>query len=125
MNQRAKGARHEKAVADYLAAQGYMTERGFKKVAFIRGRPMPITKDLFAAFDIVAIRPPAEVRFIQVTSGAVAVRRAKAFAVWPQAEVWEHLRAGVYRIHRAEGSQVVDVAAGAEDNLTRDNNLGG
>ena len=74
---------------------------------------MPITKDLFGAFDLCAIRPPSEVRFVQVTAGSVSPRRAKAFTVWPQAEVWEHLRAGVYRIHRAEGSQVVDVAAGA------------
>ncbi|MDD5628884.1 MAG: hypothetical protein PHU21_07460 [Elusimicrobia bacterium] len=113
MNQRAKGARHEKAVADHLAAQGFLTERGFKRVAFIRGRPMPITKDLFAAFDICAIRPPSEVRFIQVTAGAVAPRRAKAFAVWGEAEVWEHLRAGIYRVHRHDRTEVVDAGQAA------------
>ena len=69
-------------------------------------------RDLFGFCDILAIRLPDEVRFIQVTSGAVAVRRAKSFAVWPKAEIWEHLRAGVYRIHRADGqTEVVDVGA--------------
>lgn len=109
MSNAAKGARHEKRVADWLKAQGYTVERGFKKAAFLKGRVLPITKDLFGAFDIIAIRQPGEVRFIQVTAGSVAPRRAKAFSVWPQAEVWEHLRAGVYRIHRAGQSGVVDV----------------
>lgn len=113
MSNRSKGALHEKKVADHLKAQGYLVERSFGKPGWRPGQGLVFcARDLFAAFDIVAIRQPGEVRFIQVTSGAVAPRRAKAFAVWPQAEVWEHLRAGVYRIHRADGnSSVIDVMA--------------
>lgn len=111
MNNRAKGNIHEKKVADYLKSQGYLVERTFGKSGWVPGRGIVFcARDLFGAFDIVAIRQPNEVRFIQVTSGAVAVRRKKTFAVWPQAEVWEHLRAGVYRIHKAHGaSSVLDV----------------
>ncbi|HAM34576.1 MAG TPA: hypothetical protein DEB40_03305 [Elusimicrobia bacterium] len=111
MSNRSKGNLHEKKVADFLKGQGYLVERSFGKPGWQPGRGLVFcARDLFAAFDIVAIRQPAEVRFIQVTSGAVAVRRVKAFAVWPQAEVWEHLRAGVYRIHRMDGtSEVLDV----------------
>lgn len=109
MNQRAKGARHEKAVADYLKADGYLVERGFKKVAWIGGRAMPITKDLFGAYDIIALKQPGIVRFIQVTSGKVSDRKAKAFSVWPQSEIWEHLRAGIYRVHFSESNLVIDV----------------
>lgn len=115
MSNRAKGNLHEKKVADHLKALGYQVERSFGKPGWRPGRGLVFcARDLFGAFDIVAIRPPAEVRFIQVTSGAVAVRKAKAFAVWPSAEVWEHLRAGVYRIHKADGaSAVVDVKTAA------------
>jgi len=101
MNNRSKGNRHEKKVADYLKSQGYLVERGFGKPGWMPGRGIVFcARDLFGAFDLVAIRQPNEVRFIQVTSGAVAVRRKKTFSIWPLAEVWEHLRAGVYRIHR-------------------------
>lgn len=113
MSNRSKGNLHEKKVADYLKAQGYLTERSFGKPGWIPGRGLVFcARDLFGFCDILAIRPPDEVRFIQVTSGAVAVRRAKSFAVWPKAEIWEHLRAGIYRIHRADGqTEVVDVKA--------------
>ena len=108
MNNRAKGNVHEKKVTDYLKSQGYLVERTFGKPGWLPGRGVVFcARDLFGAFDIVAIRQPGEVRFIQVTSGAVAVRRRKTFAVWPQAEVWEHLRAGVYRIHKADGASCV------------------
>lgn len=111
MSNRSKGALHEKKVADFLKTQGYLTERSFGKPGWRPGKGLVFcARDLFGFCDILAIRPPTEVRFIQVTSGAVAVRRAKSFAVWPQAEVWEHLRAGVYRIHKADGgSNVIDV----------------
>jgi len=113
MSNRSKGNLHEKKVADYLKAQGYMAERSFGKPGWQPGRGLVFcARDLFGAFDIVAIRQPAEVRFIQVTAGNVAVRRSKAFAVWPAAEVWEHLRAGVYRIHKSDGTTaVLDVKA--------------
>ena len=111
MNNRAKGNVHEKKVADYLKAQGYLAERGFGKPGWRPGRGLVFcARDLFGFCDILAIRPPDEVRFIQVTSGSVAVRRAKSFAVWPKAEIWEHLRAGIYRIHKADGqTEVLDV----------------
>lgn len=114
MSTKSKGTAHEKKVADYLLAQGYQVERGFKKVAFIKGRMLAITKDLFAAFDIVAIRSPDDVRFIQVTAsrggGDVAARKRKCFEVWPASEVWEWIKTGFYCIHRAGGAQsVVDV----------------
>ena len=114
MSNRSKGNMHEKKVADYLKGQGYLVERSFGKPGWIPGRGIVFcARDLFGAFDIAAIRQPSEVRFIQVTSGAVAVRRNKTFAVWPQAEVWKHLRAGVYRIHKGDGtSEVLDVKAG-------------
>lgn len=126
MSNKSKGAAHEKKVADYLIAQGYLVERGFKKCAFIQGRMMAITKDLFAAFDILAIKYheavpkdgvfPAkhaygEVRLIQVHAGTnIAVRKTKAFATWPDSECWLHIKGGWYEIHRVGGSQsVVDV----------------
>ena len=108
MSNRSKGNMHEKKVADYLKTQGYLVERSFGKPGWIPGRGIVFcARDLFGAFDIVAIKQPNEVRFVQVTSGAVAVRRNKTFSVWPQAEVWEHLRAGVYRIHKANGESIV------------------
>lgn len=109
---KAKGAHHEKKVADYLIAQGYAVARGFKKAAFLNGRVLPITYDLFGAFDIVALRDADKsARFIQVTAGGhVNDRRKKCFEVWKDAEVWEHIRAGHYCIHRHGGSQsMVDV----------------
>lgn len=111
MSNRSKGAMHEKKVADYLKAQGYLVERSFGKPGWRPGKGLVFcARDLFGFCDILAIRLPEEVRMIQVTSGAVAVRRTKAFTAWPAAEVWEHLRAGVYRIHRAGGTTaVVDV----------------
>lgn len=111
MNNRSKGNVHEKKVADYLKTQGYQVERSFGKPGWRLGVGLVFcARDLFGAFDIVAIRKPDEVRFIQVTSGAVAERRARAFQVWPKSEVWEHLRAGVYRIHLADGkTEVIDV----------------
>lgn len=111
MNNRSKGNVHEKKVADYLKHQGYQVERSFGKPGWRPGKGLVLCmRDLFGAFDIIAIRQPNEVRFIQVTAGNVACRRAKAFSVWPQAEVWEHLRAGVYRIHKTDGaSSVLDV----------------
>ena len=113
MSNRSMGNMPEKKVADYLKSQGYLVERSFGKPGWIPGRGIVFcARDLFGAFDIVALRQPSDVRFIQVTSGAVAVRRNKTFAVWPQAEVWEHLRAGVYRIHKGDGtSEVLDVKA--------------
>ncbi|OGS08272.1 MAG: hypothetical protein A2270_10600 [Elusimicrobia bacterium RIFOXYA12_FULL_51_18] len=108
MSNRSKGNMHEKKVADYLKTQGYLVERSFGKPGWIPGRGIVFcARDLFGAFDIVAIKQPNEVRFVQVTSGAVAVRRNKTFSVWPLAEVWEHLRAGVYRIHKANGESIV------------------
>ncbi|MBI5243388.1 MAG: hypothetical protein HY922_06825 [Elusimicrobia bacterium] len=114
MSNRSKGALHEKKVADHLKALGYLVERSFGKPGWRPGHGLVFcARDLFGAFDIAALKPPDEVRFIQVTSGAVAVRKAKAFSVWPKAEVWEHLRAGVYRIHLADGrTEVVDVKTG-------------
>lgn len=111
MNTRAKGSMHEKKVSDYLKSQGYLTERGFGKPGWKPGRGLVFcARDLFGFCDILAIRKPDEVRFIQVTSGSVAPRRSKSFAVWPNAEVWEHLRAGVYRIHKSDGrTEVIDV----------------
>jgi len=116
MSNRSKGNLHEKKVADFLKAQGYLAERSFGKPGWQPGRGLVFcARDLFGAFDIVALRQPDEVRFIQVTCGAVAPRRAKAFAVWPKAEIWEHLRAGVYRIHKSDGTTgVVDVKAAGE-----------
>lgn len=116
MSNRTKGNLHEKKVADFLKAHGYAVERSFGKPGWRPGHGLVFcARDLFGAFDIVALKQPAEVRFIQVTSGAVAVRRAKAFSVWPKAEVWEHLRAGVYRIHRVDGtSEVLDVKGAAQ-----------
>ena len=110
MSNRSKGNLHEKKVADHLKAQGYQVERSFGKPGWRPGKGVVFcARDLFGFCDILAIKPPAEVRFIQVTSGAVAVRKAKSFKVWPTAEVWEHLRAGVYRIHRTEGpADVID-----------------
>lgn len=115
MSNRAKGNLHEKKVADFLKAQGYLVERSFGKPGWRPGRGLVFcARDLFGAIDILAIKVPDEVRMIQVTSGAVAVRKAKAFGVWPKAEVWEHLRAGVYRIHLADGNtQVIDVHGAA------------
>jgi hypothetical protein len=115
MSNRSKGNMHEKKVADYLKSQGYLVERSFGKPGWQPGRGIVFcARDLFGAFDIVALKQPSEVRFIQVTSGAVAVRRNRTFGVWPQAEVWEHLRAGVYRIHKSDGTSVVlDVKAAA------------
>ena len=111
MNTRDKGNYHEKKVADYLKAHGYLVERSFGKPGWRPGHGLVFcARDLFGAFDIVALKQPAEVRFIQVTSGSVAVRKTKTFSVWPAAEVWEHLRAGVYRIHKADGTtDVLDV----------------
>lgn len=116
---KAKGAHHEKKVADYLIAHGYAVARGFKKAAFIQGRIIPITYDLFGAYDIVALLDPElstmsdlpRERFVQVTAGGhVNDRRKKCFAVWRKGEVWEHIRAGHYCIHRHGGSQsMVDV----------------
>ncbi|MCX5786072.1 MAG: hypothetical protein NTX59_10315 [Elusimicrobia bacterium] len=103
MSNRSKGNMHEKKVADYLKTQGYLVERSFGKPGWIPGRGIVFcARDLFGAFDIVALRQPSEVRFIQVTSGAVAVRRNKTFSVWPQAEVWEFVLRGIYRIHRLD-----------------------
>lgn len=112
MSTKSKGTAHEKKVADYLIAQGYQVERGFKKYAFIKGRMMAITKDLFGAFDIVALREAdGSCRFIQVTAGGhVNDRRVKCFTVWSSSEMWEHIRGGFYCIHREGGAQsVVDV----------------
>lgn len=116
MSNRTKGNLHEKKVADHLKAQGYLVERSFGKPGWRPGQGLVFcARDLFGAIDILAIKAPDEVRMIQVTSGAVAVRKAKAFGVWPKAEVWEHLRAGVYRIHRVDGtSEVLDVKGAAQ-----------
>jgi len=108
MNNRAKGNIHEKKVADYLKSQGYLVERSFGKPGWLPGRGIVFcARDLFGAFDIVAIRQPSEVRFIQVTSGAVAVRRNKTFLVWPLAEVWEHVLRGIYRIHKHDQQPII------------------
>lgn len=111
LNNRSKGNLHEKKVADYLKSQGYLVERSFGKPGWIPGRGFIFcARDLFGAFDIIAIKQPDEVRFIQVTSGAVSQRKSKAFSVWPGSEVWEYLHAGVYRIHLANGkTEVIDV----------------
>lgn len=115
-NTKAKGAAHEKAVRDHLERNGWEVESRFKKTAWVRGRPIPIVYDLFRAFDIVAIRNGYEVKWIQVTAGGgVAARRRLAFDKWGTAEVWEHLRAGVYRVHYQGGATtVVDVRASGQ-----------
>ncbi len=109
MSNRSKGNYHEKKVADWLKRNGYEVERSFGKPVWRPGKGVIFgARDLFNAFDIIAIKKPEEVRFIQVTSGAVSKRRAKAFDVWPHSEVWEHLRAGVYRIHLIDRIEVID-----------------
>ena len=114
MNNRDIGRKCEKLVSDYLERQGWLTERGFKKVTMIRGRLIAITKDLFGSVDVLATRNGNEVRMIQVTAGKTAERKRKIFQTWEAGELWEHLRAGVFRIHRKEGHpEVVDVKAEA------------
>ena len=108
MNNRSKGNIHEKKVADYLKTHGYEVERSFGKPGWIPGKGVIFcARDLFSAFDIIAIKQPDEVRFIQVTSGAVAERRSKAFMVWPKSEVWEHVLRGIYRIHRHDQQPII------------------
>jgi len=115
MNNRDLGRKCEALVAKYLESQGWQTERGFKKVAFIKGRLMPITYDLFGSIDVLALRNGTEFKAIQVTAGQTAARKRKIFQTWEAGELWEHLRAGVFRIHRKEGHpEVVDVKAEAQ-----------
>lgn len=124
MSNKSKGAAHEKKVADYHLAQGYLVERGFKKCAFISGRMMAITKDLFAAFDIVALRTiDTKFKLIQVTAGGdLQPRLRKCFSIWPDSEVWDHVRGGFYCIHRFGGSQsVVDVNVLLKPKIVREN----
>lgn len=110
MSNRSKGNYHEKKVADYLKALGYEVERIFGKPGWCPGKGIIFcARDLFGAFDIAAIKKPDEVRFIQVTSGAVSKRKRKAFEVWPDSEVWEHIRAGIYRIHYINKTEVIDL----------------
>ena len=121
MTNRQKGKLHEKRVSDYLINKGYLVERGFKKATFIGGRFLIIDKDLFGAFDIVAIKKPDQVLFVQVTASDadkstsnLVVRKRKTFGTWPAAEVWEHIKAGIYRRHLSDGnSYLVDTRAKA------------
>lgn len=110
MNNRKKGNYHEKRVANYLKSQGYQVERTFGKPIWRYGTGLIFcARDLFGAFDILAIKEPNEIRFIQVTSGAVSRRKKNSFKVWSKSEVWEHIRAGIYRIHYSDRTEVIDI----------------
>ena len=112
MSNVSRGARHERAVADYLRLHGWSVERGFKRMAFVRGKMLAIGFDLFGAFGLLAVKPGRNgpIRLIQVHAGTnVSVRRGKAFAAWEQGEVWENQGRGVYRVHRSESeTELVD-----------------
>lgn len=83
-NSNAKGARLERKAKELLEHSGYLVHRAVRTP--IKRGPLfySNSNDVFGVFDLVAIKPAAIPRFIQVTVAESA--RARMRKIWPVAE---------------------------------------
>lgn len=84
MSDSSKGASYENRVRGFLESRGYLTEKAYRSVIWIRRpgnpRPIPISKrvDLFGCLDIVGFHPSYPPVLAQVTTSSNrSVRRGK------------------------------------------------
>jgi hypothetical protein len=77
MSRRATGRKHENTVAKIYESRGYAVERARASATYIPQlkRIVSVPHDFFGVFDLIAVSPEGQIKFIQVTADSKIQKR--------------------------------------------------